>query len=70
MKFYIQRSHFQYSPSQLEYLFQIAVILRKNRCDNGSLQLDQPKLAFSLDETSGMPRGLSLYEVGFYVIVF
>ncbi|VDK53630.1 unnamed protein product [Anisakis simplex] len=43
-------------------LNKLAQLLRKNRSDHGSLQLDQPKLCFRLDETSGLPIAVSIHE--------
>nr|CTP80735.1 BMA-DISL-2 [Brugia malayi] len=43
-------------------LNKIAVILRKKRFENGSINFEMPKLNFTLDETSGMPNGLCLSE--------
>ncbi|MFH4974565.1 hypothetical protein AB6A40_001274 [Gnathostoma spinigerum] len=43
-------------------LDKIAKILRAKRSQGGSLQLDQPKLCFDLDESFGMPKGIAVYE--------
>ena len=43
-------------------LQKIAVNLRQNREASGALRLDQPKLCFSLEGTSGLPQGFKIYE--------
>ncbi|KAJ1352010.1 hypothetical protein KIN20_008197 [Parelaphostrongylus tenuis] len=43
-------------------LHAIAKILRQNRRQNGSLQLDQPRLNFALDDETKLPIGVSVYE--------
>lgn len=56
-----------YEPNELKakvlQLHQIACQLRSKRMANGALRLDQPKLAFSLDEETKMPNGVSIYEI-------
>ena len=46
----------------VKLLYGISVNLRNRRFDSGALRLDQPKLAFSLDDDSGSPNGFSVYE--------
>ncbi|KAK6752619.1 hypothetical protein RB195_003811 [Necator americanus] len=43
-------------------LHKIAKALREKRSQNGSLQLDQPKLKFALDDETKMPIGVSIYQ--------
>ncbi|KAK6051453.1 RNB-like protein [Cooperia oncophora] len=40
----------------------IAKLLRQRRRESGSLQLDQPKLKFALDDDNKSPIGVSIYE--------
>ncbi|KAF5293773.1 hypothetical protein FQA39_LY03258 [Lamprigera yunnana] len=48
--------------SVVNSLQQIALILRKKRFDAGALRLDQTKLLFHLDRTSGEPLEVFTYE--------
>ena len=48
--------------SKVKLLFGISKHLRKRRYDSGALRLDQPKLAFNLDSSTGLPNGCSIYE--------
>jgi len=41
---------------------QLGNALRRQRQSKGTLRLNQPKLAFSLDNTSGMPNGCFVYQ--------
>ncbi|KAK5965879.1 hypothetical protein GCK32_005371 [Trichostrongylus colubriformis] len=41
----------------------IAKLLRQKRRESGSLQLDQPKLKFALDDDNKSPIGVSIYEL-------
>ncbi|KHJ85385.1 RNB-like protein [Oesophagostomum dentatum] len=43
-------------------LHALAKALRLKRSQSGSLQLDQPKLKFALDDETKMPIGVSIYE--------
>ncbi|VDM40534.1 unnamed protein product [Toxocara canis] len=43
-------------------LNELAQLLRSKRVDEGSLRLDQPKLSFVLNEISGMPDAVAIYE--------
>uniref|UniRef100_A0A915A718 DIS3-like exonuclease 2 n=1 Tax=Parascaris univalens TaxID=6257 RepID=A0A915A718_PARUN len=43
-------------------LNKLAEILRARRSSEGCLQLDQPKLCFVLNETSGLPDAVAIYE--------
>ncbi|VDM60308.1 unnamed protein product [Angiostrongylus costaricensis] len=49
-------------------LHDIARVLRRNRRQNGSLRLDQPKLNFVLDDETKLPIGVSVYEVISYIL--
>ncbi|VDN00888.1 unnamed protein product [Thelazia callipaeda] len=44
------------------HLHKVAISLSKKRSENGSLGINLPKLKFTLNEISGMPCDLSLYE--------
>ncbi|KIH54145.1 RNB-like protein, partial [Ancylostoma duodenale] len=44
-------------------LHSVAKALRTKRSQSGSLQLDQPKLKFALDDETKMPIGVSIYQV-------
>ncbi|RCN38592.1 RNB-like protein [Ancylostoma caninum] len=43
-------------------LHSVAKALRAKRSQSGSLQLDQPKLKFALDDETKMPIGVSIYQ--------
>ncbi|XP_068945394.1 DIS3-like exonuclease 2 isoform X2 [Petaurus breviceps papuanus] len=43
-------------------LHEIAKHLRQQRFEDGALRLDQLKLAFTLDQDTGMPQGCHIYE--------
>lgn len=50
-------------------LYEMAKKLRQKRFENGALQLNQPKIAFELDE-SFKPVGVALDKVGLHLLLF
>lgn len=42
-------------------LYKLSLLLRKKRFDSGALNLNQPKLSFTLDKESGQPNGFGSY---------
>ena len=47
---------------KVKLLYGISKHLRDRRLDAGALRLDQPKLSFSLDDESGKPNGIGVYQ--------
>ncbi|KAG7296075.1 hypothetical protein JYU34_021171 [Plutella xylostella] len=55
---------FEYSDIHkvIKTLGSISAIFRKNRFDGGALRIDQPKVAFQLSPTNGLPDSYYIYE--------
>nr|CAG4648586.1 EOG090X047D [Polyphemus pediculus] len=47
----------------IEVLQELAVILRKNRFDQGALRIDMPRLSFNMDWKTRTPIGFRVYEL-------
>ncbi|CAK1586212.1 unnamed protein product [Parnassius mnemosyne] len=55
---------FQYKDvyETVKVLGKMSSIFRKSRFENGALRIDQPKVYFHLNPTTGLPDGLWIYE--------
>ncbi|XP_013190876.2 DIS3-like exonuclease 2 [Amyelois transitella] len=55
---------FQYDDiyKSIKILGKIASILRKDRFESGALRIDQPKVAFHLNATNGLPESFCIYD--------